>query len=540
MLEQDSSPRKPAVVLSAIFASLLVLRLILFCASFGAIEHDSGWYIGLAKNLAHHHIYASNLNSISEGDSSGVHPSIFYRFSVQDTQGRIYFPSAVTVGPGIILPIAASIFCLGDHVWAYRLAPLITCFALFFLAMIWMSRFSGSRFWLGPSLLLIWLWLYPQFWFQLSYEAFAEPAALFYWLLGAWFFSKSRYGWAGLFLGVAIETKLMTLFGSLAFVVLGFGRLKPREWIYLTLGALAPIFAFELYRLFEMVRRFDWEAWRATNTDLWMVLVHNGSGADTPTDIGGTFFRQKLEVWKLVGIQSGAWGFLLLTVAGIARALRLRATPHPGRNHAFFSLVFVYAITHLAWFIFKSPTGWGRHAWPGLFLGMMLITSLIAEALAHPRKQWGRALIALVILACCFHGRHIYAQPIFDHSIVADWNELRIASSVEGFPSGNILELKDQIEVARFIKNEIPLDAQLHYQGTWLVAEMTAWTDRALYPFSIARLKPGRTHYILFGPFQAQGFVYSFVSKEIQDQFFAQYCEARVFLNASYSICRAK
>lgn len=531
---------KTALLLSTLLASLLVLRLVIFCASFGAVEHDSGWYIGLARNLAHHGLYASNLNSISDGDAPGAHHSIFFRVSVQDKEGRIYFPAAVTVGPGMILPLAASILALGDQVWAFRLAPLIACFGLLFLSMIWMARFSGARCWLGPLVLFFWLWMYPQFWFQLSYEAFAEPTALFYWMLAAIFFARARYVASGFFMGLAIETKLLALLGFAAFLAVGARRLMLRDWLRFSLATAAPVLAFELYRLIEMTRRFDLEAWKATNTDLLTVLIRNGSGADSATGIESELFAKKLDVWKLIGIRWGALGFALVGSAGAYRALVLRRQSSRGKIHPFFALVFIYVVTHLAWYVFKSPTGWGRHAWPGLFLGMMLISSLVSAGLSHPLRHWDRALVALAVLAFGFHGRHVFAQPIFRHSVVEEWNRIRSAYPIQGFPSSALFELGDQIEVARFIENSISRDAWLHYQETWLVAEMTAFTKRVFYPFSIARLPKDREHYIIFGPYQAQGFYYSFETKEMHDQFFSQYCESQVFQNPSYSICRAK
>ncbi len=103
---------------------VFLLRVLFFAAPYGSVEHDSGWIMGVAKNLALRGIYASYTNTITE-EGAGDFPSIHHRFSVQDENGYSYFPAGASVGPGYILPEAGIIRVFGSGWWQYRAWPLI-------------------------------------------------------------------------------------------------------------------------------------------------------------------------------------------------------------------------------------------------------------------------------------------------------------------------------------------------------------------------------------------------------------------------------
>jgi len=104
---------------------LFLARMVLFAGEFGGIEHDSGWYLGVARNLAERGIYASYTNTTTSG-GVGAFPSIHGRFSVQDKNGFSYFPAGVTAGPGYIIPEAMIIKVFGFGWWQARAWPIIT------------------------------------------------------------------------------------------------------------------------------------------------------------------------------------------------------------------------------------------------------------------------------------------------------------------------------------------------------------------------------------------------------------------------------
>ena len=65
---------------------LFLFRVVWFAANFGSIEHDSGWFLGVAKNLANRGIYASYINTV-EVEGAGVYPSLRRGLSIQDEKG---------------------------------------------------------------------------------------------------------------------------------------------------------------------------------------------------------------------------------------------------------------------------------------------------------------------------------------------------------------------------------------------------------------------------------------------------------------------
>ena len=98
-------------------AFFFLFRVIFFASEFGAVEHDSGWYLGVARNLAQRGIYASYTNTIRE-EGIGAQPSIHGRFSVQDNNGYSYFPAGVTAGPGYVIPQAILLKILSNFLSA--------------------------------------------------------------------------------------------------------------------------------------------------------------------------------------------------------------------------------------------------------------------------------------------------------------------------------------------------------------------------------------------------------------------------------------
>ena len=49
---------------------LFLIRVISFASDYGGIEHDSGWHLGMARNLAERGIFASYTNTLTEENES--------------------------------------------------------------------------------------------------------------------------------------------------------------------------------------------------------------------------------------------------------------------------------------------------------------------------------------------------------------------------------------------------------------------------------------------------------------------------------------
>src|SRR3990167_7690110 len=129
-----------------IFVLLMVLpfllRSVFFATHIGGVEHDSGWYLGVARNLAQRGIYASYTNTVTEA-MKGTYPSIHGRVSVQDDNGFVYFPAGVTVGPGYIIPEALILKLFGYGWWQFRAWPLLAFMGLLILTFLIIWQVGG-------------------------------------------------------------------------------------------------------------------------------------------------------------------------------------------------------------------------------------------------------------------------------------------------------------------------------------------------------------------------------------------------------------
>lgn len=202
---------------------LFLLRVILFAGSYGGVEHDSGWYLGVAKNLAENGKYASYTNTVAQ-DGVGAFPSIHGRFSVQDKQGYVYFPAGVTAGPGYIIPEATILKIFGNGWWQYRAWPLLI-FSLLILSLFVVIYLTGG--FISLLIFQIWLWAVPQFYIAYAFEAYSETIAFFFLFLSFifYYFFQKRKSFSfvilsGLFLSFSVLTKDLFLVPACAYIPL--------------------------------------------------------------------------------------------------------------------------------------------------------------------------------------------------------------------------------------------------------------------------------------------------------------------------------
>ncbi|NUQ65082.1 MAG: phospholipid carrier-dependent glycosyltransferase [Pirellulales bacterium] len=245
----------------------LLARVVVFADHFGGVAQDSGWYLGVAKNLAHRGIYASYSNAIPE-EPPGAWESILGRMNVQDAAGFTYFPAGVTVGPGYVVPEAMVLSLFGDGWWQYRLWPLLTYWGML-VVLLWLAvRMGGIA---SAALLCLWFWFVPQLSITTAYEAYSEPAALFWLLLSVACYDRARrggpragffYGAAGVLLSLATLTKALAMLAAPVFflaalVELRAGRRRLRlwitDWVLFAVGFLVPNATFSLYRYVVLV-----------------------------------------------------------------------------------------------------------------------------------------------------------------------------------------------------------------------------------------------------------------------------------------------
>jgi hypothetical protein len=538
--------------------SLFVTRVLLFAGFHGGIEHDSGWYLGVAKNLAHRGIYASYTNT-NEIEGVGSSPSIHGGFSVQDEKGFSYFPTKVTVGPGYVLPEALLLKIFGDGWWQYRLWPLITYTGLLFLLFYFVWIIGGI--W-ALIIFQIWLWAIPQFTTIFAYEALSEHTAFFYLLVGYFLFLKGFEAekknmlmfFSGCSLAFAVLTKLLFLLTLFAFVpVVLWERYHLRHnfkkillpWLLFSFGFVLPFVFFELYRFIALSSQFGVEAWQAINKDIRLTLIHFGSGIHDVGNFDWTFVSKKLMVWADVAMKEYQILWILFLVSPVLLIGRIEK-----RHWIIVLVMYCAALTTFFWFVFIAFYGWTRHAWHGLLLAMMLISTGLGITL-RAAVQGGRnkAFLSLLVfvagISLVVRFDRVEMKPFLNKDTIANWQKIRIdpQRGILGLPPVLVFSLSDQQDTIDFFREEIGQKDRIYYHGRFLVAEMSPLVDKVFYPlaryFNNALQNPeGGSSYLIMGPYQ-QG-VWSLVSGGYLEANINKYCESVVFSNPSYAVCRLK
>lgn len=542
-------------LVSLIIAVFFILRIIFFADQYAGVEHDSGWYLGVAKNLAKRGIYASYTNTIRE-EGAGPHPSIHGRFSVQDENGFSYFPAGVSVGPGYILPEALIIKIFGDGFWQYRFWSLMTFTGLLLISFLLIYSLGGF---LSLLVFQIWLWLIPQMTTTYAYEAYSEHTATFYLLLSfiLLFLSIKKNKFlliflAGLFFSFALLTKILFFLTIVSFAPIFIWHLiTSREkirrvflmWIIFFIGIFLPLTFFEFYRYIDLITKFGVSGWEAINKDIILNFQVSGSGITNINNfhaIDWNLISKKINIWLDVAVKYPLIVWFIYFVSPIVIWRNIKS------NHRFFITLFFFAsLVSFIWFIFISTSGWARHVWHGLFMGMILISLFLGIAISKLLARgniflYGFLLLFLIPLV---KDESIWLNPIINQSTLIKWRDNRYVRGLEGFPSPFILPLNDQKTLIDFFVKNINDKDRIYYIGWFLNAEISPLVDKIFFPldrylnYDQYKLSGGKS-IAIFGPYQ-QGAA-SLVSITYVPEKIALLCETVIFSNDSYLLCDLK
>lgn len=534
---------------------LFFARVIIFTDKFGGVEHDSGWYLGVARNLAQRGIYASYTNTIIP-EEPGDYPSLHGRYSVQDKEGYSYFPAGVTVGSGYIIPEAILLKIFGYDFWQFRLWPLISFLGLLLLVFYFAYKLGG---WVSLVILQIWLWFFPQIYLSMAYEAYGEHIALFYLFLSFFLFSRKentkRTNYflmfvSGIIFSMSFLTKNLMLLSisSFGFIFLCDALLIFRKkdtkhtrqkifgWIFWGLGFVLPITAFEGYRYLSLVSLFGIEGWKAVNKDIEIHLAQNGSGLKLQKlDYG--FTLKKFLIWEKLGFR---YGFLAWVVLALFSA-QILYKKHKD-NIQIFSLFLVSILVGLIWFTLFSPTGWTRHAWMSLVLGLLLLASFMGRLSKFIKgKSKTFFLLALaVLLLLSMRLNRSYPQFYLSQPTVDEWEKFRYEGGLQGLPTNTIATLKDQKEVKNFFERRVKPEDRVYYLGWFLVAEISPIVDKVFYTYDryeyLQRKNPlNGVSYLILGPYQKGKL--SMVGQSYASAKIKTLCDDVVLNNPSYTLC---
>ena len=536
----------------ALVTIVFLIRSVVFAWQYGGIEHDSGWYLGVARNLAQRGIYASYTNTIKE-EGAGPFSNIHGRYSVQDKDGFSFFPAGVTVGPGYIIPEALMMKLFGYGWWQYRLWPLISYIGLIFIIFLIVYRLGGV---LSLVIFQIWLWITPHLTIQFSYESYGEHVALFYLLLSFYLIfiaqkgknQKLLYFLSGFFFSLSFLTKYLFFIAGFAFMVLAFwqfvknpNRLKTiRLWIIWFGFLLLPIISFELYRYLFLVTRFGIESWYAINKDLIIHFQSNGSGINL-ANVNWNFINTKISFWNVAGITPIiAWCTTLVSPFIFLK--------NKSKNiKILYVLLFASFLTTVIWYILFSSFGWTRHVWLGLIVGMMLI-SIFLSKLWNYKKILSSAFFILLIFylgySSLLNKDKFEPRFILNQAVIDKWDSNRYARGLQGLPANPIISLIDQKELMYFFNQNVKSEDRIYYLGWFLVAEASPLVDKVFYSLDRyleigqAEGSDGGKSYLIIGPYQKGK--YSLVAKDYYPKKVLQLCEDVVFENSSYTLCTLK
>lgn len=556
MMEFLSGNKKYIFLFIIITVTLFVARVVFFANGFGGVEHDSGWYLGVAKNLAQRGIYASYTNTIVE-EGVGAHSSIHGRFSVQDAQGFSYFPAGVTVGPGYVVPEALIIKIFGNGWWQYRLWPLLSYTGLLFILFLITWRFGGIA---SLLILQVWLWIVPQLTTEYAFEAYSEHTALFYLLLSFllyYFASKNKKKYklilfSGLFFSLSVLTKQLFLLAGVSFIAPLLWELwKCRQekqllflrWGLFICGILLPIGLFELYRYLFLVSHFGILGWEAINQDLLLTFQSSGSGINgfNIFQLDWLFIQKKVNIWlDMAIVQPGlAWLVLLLSPLVVFKFT-------PRQFKLLVVMFYLVLIISFGWFVLISPTGWARHIWQGIVLGMMIISLALGQSLnfiCRNLKLVPFYLVFIFIVLSIIRYDSIEINPFLDEKTLIHWRMNRHIRGLEGLPSHPNLSLVDQKDLVNFFTNHISPQDRIYYAGWFLNAEVSPLVDKVFYSldryFTLGQKNPeGGMSYLILGPYQ-QG-PWSFEPPEYVPGKVSQLCFNIIYKNPSYLLCNLR
>ncbi|MBF0364830.1 MAG: hypothetical protein HQK50_04625 [Oligoflexia bacterium] len=541
------------IIASVLFALLFSLRIVFFASEHAGIEHDSGWYMGVAKNLALRGIYASYTNTqfdLQQTINSGVHQLP----AIHDSEGFNYFYPGITVGPGWVIPQALCYKIFGEGWWQNRAFSLLAMFALITLAALVVLHMAGMT---AFTIFALWIWLTPVMSFAYAYESFAEHVATLYLLVSILLFCKfplKRSGifLSGIFAGLAFQTKTLTVFIVAVYAVFylwwfykNFCKERLLAALLMAMGIVLPTFVYELYRFVYLTYSFSYDAYLANNQAAAITFSRGGSGIDN-FHFDWNFIWKKLLFWEDIGVERSVlfWGVLLSCSGRLLFSLRLHELP---AHFKFYLVTTSFILLQSFWFIVISPNGWFRHVWYAAFLGMMIFAMSFSALLTtlFKKRVFQYVAAALVLVGLSFGTQKFYLKFLFSKADVQYWNShsFRFSRSLMGLPSHPFINLQEQMEVVSFIQKNLGDKDRIFYLNQYLSAELSPLVDKVFFSLqTYPQFRPslgGRAVLVLNSYVHGMN-SWRFTPSNFTEMVQNQLCQELLFNNNSYFLCSLK
>jgi hypothetical protein len=491
-----------------------VVRLVVFVNTYGGIEHDSGWFLGLARSLAETGTYTTMVSTMPD-PAIGTGFDINHEFfQIQDEEGRVYFFVEGTVGPTQIIPDAFIIKLFGSGFWQFRAASLLFYF-LFLILASWLLFLMGG-FW-AAFLFQIILILYPHLSVFLGYESLGEVPMVICILFSYFLFSRAitleeHRAWSfflsGLFASLAVMSKVIALLAltslGIVWIILFFKKkVTLKEGIVVSIGFISLPLILESVQLITLTHKFGFDVY-LKHAQQGLDFFVSGSGVEGETTKGAEFFWYKLFLISEISHPAPILSLVTLMVIAIGGPFLIRYLQNNKQYQSLVALIWTGWLVHSLWFIFRAETGWVRRYWVALILGVLVLSLLWGVLLRRARELPGWSNISLFVALTLLVGinfySHGYAARLFiSEDIVDYWHQKHLAAPQTQLPS-MIIPRAEQEDAAAALK-QIPAAGRVFYPVRHKSAEMAAVSGRILYPIERRPLMPSvRDDVLLVGP----------------------------------------
>jgi 4-amino-4-deoxy-L-arabinose transferase-like glycosyltransferase len=394
-----ADPRLPGArnrvdVLFAVLTAGLVLCVGSFIAAgfHAPLSYDGAYNMQVPLHLAHEGRYATD-------------------GAVYD--GRVkHFDAYITTGPTVLIPVAAAVAVLGDHLWAMRVAP-TAFFLLLLCTAAGVGRRSAGRwgaFVAVAAVLAVDLGATqpgsPVFG---SGDVVGEMACALLLLWAATNLQRTRL--AGLAFGLAVLTKMLAgimlpaFVGALVIISIGM-RTRHRLGSLLTFAAwaCAPAVAWSLVRLTSL----GWNEYQLRCVEFVQVFLSKGSGLTSGTDRSPEQrLASLLDLFQLPAVLIGLpviAAALVLTCISNPPGRPAQDPPHANSGRA--TAVAAIGGTALlgAWWLLVSDVAFVRHLLIGVFVALPVACSQALRIVTLTRSQGSiirRLLAPALVTALC-------------------------------------------------------------------------------------------------------------------------------------------
>jgi hypothetical protein len=343
-------------------------------------EFDESYNLQIVQNLRSGNGYATN------GAFRGLGPYLFDPY--------------ISTGPSVLLPIWVVSIITRNTLLAARLVML--CYFLFTLALLYKlsPRSNLGRFSYGLMLMAI----IPTVIATNPLGVLGEPPAMTFFLLATVAMKRGKISLTGVALAAVVLCKLNFVLAALAFLFFAMIKLAlnqqndvrvlVRKAVRLISSFIAPLLAFEIYRLFSLG---GLTAYRTNIRELRNFVDSQGLDHwSANAELLGKKLTSLINipgplVWAAIGICILSFSF------SIAFDSNSRRDPMPN-NASIFAPALMSGLFVLGTFLFLSLNSWQRQAASSFFLFFPLLISLALDRLGSLASEPSRRIRLLGVL----------------------------------------------------------------------------------------------------------------------------------------------